>query len=87
MKPMTDAELEALFRKHVPRNGWQIDPSAGFVGSRFYDFARELEHYALAAGMMMTAKDSIRPAGGAGDSPPPPKGRGTLAAFFGWVLG
>lgn len=64
MKPMTDRELEALFRKHVPgrgaANSWGVDPGAEFVGSRFYAFARELEHSALTMGMLAAFEDPGR---------------------------
>lgn len=63
MRPMTDRELASLFRKHVPDRGadsWGIDPRAEFVGSRFYHFARELEHSALASGMLAALDDPSR---------------------------
>jgi hypothetical protein len=88
--PMTDAEMDALFRKHVPRNEWHIDPRAPFVGSRFYAFARELEHHALAAGLLLGASDPIRPATGAAEAEPK-SGRSGLSkagrALFGWIVG
>jgi hypothetical protein len=87
---MTDAELDALFRKHIPRNEWHIDPRAPFIGSRFYAFARELEHHSLAAGLLIGASDPVRPA--LADQPDPRPSRlsgfGRLwAAFSALVIG
>ena len=87
--PMTDAQLEALFRKHVPLNEWHINPQAKFVGSRFYAFARELEHHALAAGLLIGASDPIRPA--PSDRSSSRNGTGFLAglwaAAWSWIIG
>lgn len=53
MKPMTDRELNDLFRKHLPLRGSMPSAMNEFVGSAYYDFARELEHRALVTGMMI----------------------------------
>ncbi|HEX4738747.1 MAG TPA: hypothetical protein VH331_14410 [Allosphingosinicella sp.] len=85
---MTDKELASLFRKHVPLSGWHIDPRAEFVGSRFYDFAREVEHHALAAGMALARQGPVPPPeDGCGAKDRPPSARGLFFTIVGWMIG
>lgn len=81
MTPLTDQELAALFAKHV-RPGDPPPGSAGFVGSRYYAFARELEHRAMVAGMSIKLSEPPAPLA------QPEERRGTVAAWlwacFGW---
>ena len=82
---MTDAELEALYRKHVPRNAWHVDPRGQFVGSPFYAFARELEHHALATGMLVGASDPVRPIPPDTSTRAGSPARAGLAGLFSWL--
>lgn len=87
---MTDKELDGLFRKHVPQRGpdaWATDPRAEFVGSPFYAFARELEHRALAAGMLMAAMDPLRAPQNDNASAARPAKATLLGSLFAWVTG
>jgi hypothetical protein len=83
---MTDAELDALFRKHVRCNDYKISHHAAFVGSAFYDFARELEHRALAAGMMLGAGDPVRPPDAAADPARTSTKGSLLGALWAWFF-
>jgi hypothetical protein len=93
VKPLTDKELNDLFRKHVPRDqgfgASGIDHRSEFVGSPFYAFARELEHRALAAGMLMGTMEGRRSKEASATSAEKRKTTllGAIGSFFAWLLG
>jgi hypothetical protein len=88
MKPLTDEELTNLFRKHVPGNSLYIpDARRTFVGTPFYDFARELEHRSIATGMLNSWVMAAEPTPASADAKPAGELGAKVRALISWLLG